>query len=139
MLGRKQEINLQLQQIIDAFLLLVSFWTAYVIRYFGTKWFGWETVGPFTEFHWMIPVIIPFGLIALELQGFYSTPQQKTVEKSLAQLLQASLWIALLIGYCVVLFELRVPNRAVPLIFGLIAPVALIAREQITILFLKLH
>ena len=64
MLGRKQEINLQLQQIVDGLLLLFTFWGSFAFRYYGTEWFGWDrSIGPFTDFHWMIPVIIPFGLI----------------------------------------------------------------------------
>jgi len=138
MSGRKQEINLQLQQIVDGLLLLLTFWGAFAFRYYGTEWFGWDrSIGPFTEFHWMIPVIIPFGLIALELQGFYASPLQKTFHKSLAQMLRAAFWLGLMIGGCVIFFRLQVPSRAVLLIFGAMAAIALTIREQITIFYLR--
>jgi len=138
MSGRKQEINLQIQQIIDGLLLLLTYWGAFAIRYYGTEWFGWDRqIGPFTEFHWMIPVIIPFGLIALELQGFYNAPLQKTLQKSLRQMLQAAFWLGLLIGGCVIFFRLQVPSRSVLLIFAALAATALAIRERITILYLK--
>jgi exopolysaccharide biosynthesis polyprenyl glycosylphosphotransferase len=138
MLGRKQEINLQVQQIIDGLLLLVTFWGSFAFRYYGKDWFGWEvSIGPFTDFHWMIPVIIPFGLIALELQGFYTSPLQKTLQKSLTQMARAALWLGLLIGGCVIFFKLQVPSRAVLLLFVALSAVALLIREQITISYLQ--
>lgn len=138
MLGRKQEINLQLQQIIDGLLLLFTFWGSFAFRYYGTEWFGWDrSIGPFTDFHWMIPVIIPFGLISLELQGFYNAPLQKTVKKSLGQMFRASIWLCLMIALCVIFFKLLVPSRAVVVIFAVSATCALLLRERITILHLK--
>lgn len=40
MLARKQELNTQLQVFIDAFLLALSLWAAYVLRYRSTFWFN---------------------------------------------------------------------------------------------------
>lgn len=138
MSGRKQEINLQMQQIVDGLLLLLTFWGSFAFRYYGKSWFGWDSsIGPFTEFHWMIPIIIPFGLIALELQGFYNAPLQKTIQKSLGQMVRAAFWLCLLIGGCVVFFRLQVPSRSVPLIFAVSAGSALLIRERITIMYLK--
>lgn len=39
MLARRQELNTQLQQLIDAFLLAISLWAAYALRYYATSWF----------------------------------------------------------------------------------------------------
>jgi exopolysaccharide biosynthesis polyprenyl glycosylphosphotransferase len=138
MLGRKQEINLQLQQIIDGLLLLLTFGGSFAFRYYGTKFFGWEvSIGPFTEFHWMIPVIIPVGLIALEMQGFYNSPYQKTLAKSLGQMARAALWLCVALALCVIFFKLRVPSRAVLLLFGISSTIALTIRERISILSIK--
>lgn len=138
MLGRKQEINLQLQQIIDGLLLLLTFWSAFALRYYGTEWFGWKReIGPFTEFRWMIFVIVPFGPFILELQGFYQHPLQKTVDKSLAQMLRAAFWICLLIAGCVIFFRLDVPSRAVLLIFAALGALVLLAREWVTVFYLR--
>ena len=38
MLARKQELNTQLQQLIDALLLAVSLRVAYVLRFYVTSW-----------------------------------------------------------------------------------------------------
>ncbi len=42
MLRRKQEINQQFQQFIDAFLLLFAFWASYNLRTGATDLFGAE-------------------------------------------------------------------------------------------------
>ena len=133
---RKHQINLQSQQIIDGLLLFLTFYGSFAIRTCITAFFGWERpISPFMEFHWMIPVIIPLGLIALCLDGFYNAPPQKTLIKSLLQLLLAALWICLLLGGCALLFHLRLPGRSVLLIFAALAVTSLIIRERITVLY----
>lgn len=135
MSDRKQEINLQVQQITDGLLLLLSFCGSFAINHYVTVLFGWEhLMTPFTEFHWMIPVIIPFGLIALHLAGFYNVSPQKALQKSLLQMLQAALWICLLLGGCVIFFRLQVPGRSVLLIFAALAVTSLTIRERLTVL-----
>src|SRR5580658_9404513 len=138
MLDRKQEINLQLQQITDGVLLLLTFWGSFAFRYYGTQWFGWDIpIGPFTDFHWMIPVIIPVSLITLEMQGFYNSPHQKTLRKSLGQMARAAVWLYLVLALCVIFFKLHVPSRAVLLLFAVSAGIDLAIRERITILSFK--
>src|ERR1700677_1766498 len=133
MLDRKQEINLQVQQVMDGLLLLITFYGSFAFRFYGTQWFAWDRgIRPFTDFEWMIPVIIPVGLIALEMQGFYNTPYQKTLGKSLGQMARAVVWLGLVLALCVIFFRLEVPSRAVLLLFGLSAGIALSVRERIT-------
>ena len=98
MLRRKQEINQQIQQIIDAVLLVLAFWGAYALRVAATDWFRVEPIPPFKEFLWMIVVIMPCGPLMLELQGFYEHPLQKQIGRTLAQLGRALVGLALLVG-----------------------------------------
>ena len=132
MTGRKQEFNLQLHQIVDALLLAFAFWAAYVLRHLGQYWFDLEPIGLFAESQWMIFIIIPFGPILLELQGFYTHPLQKTFGTSLRQMASAAFWIVLLVGACVIFFRLQVPSRAVLPLFGLLALGLLTLRERMT-------
>ena len=135
MLDRKQEINLLLQQFFDGLLLLLTFWGSFLFRYYGKEWFGWDkSIGDFSNFVWMIPVIIPVGPIALEMQGFYNSPYQKTVGKSLGQMARAAIWLVVVLGLCVIFFKLQVPSRAVVLLFAASASVALTIRERLTII-----
>ncbi len=134
MLGRKQELNLQFQQIVDGVLLVIAFWGAHTLRYLGGDWFIFDKpIGPFSEFQWLLFVIMPFGPIILELQGFYIHPLQKTLGKSLGQLARGAFWLGLLIAACSYFLRLEVPSRAVMPLFLLIAPVLLLLRERFVI------
>jgi exopolysaccharide biosynthesis polyprenyl glycosylphosphotransferase len=138
MSARKQEINLQLRQIIDGVLLMITFWLAFALRYYGAEWLNIERpIKPFDAFRWMIFIIIPFGPIILEMQGFYSYPLQKTLDKSLRQMLRSMFWLCLLLAGCMIFFRLDVPSRAVLLIFAVLAAVALSIHEWITIIYLR--
>jgi exopolysaccharide biosynthesis polyprenyl glycosylphosphotransferase len=133
MLGRKQELNLQFQQITDGLLLSVAFWLAHTIRYTAVGVFEYP-IAPFSDFQWLLFVIMPFGPIILELQGFYSHPAQKTLARSLHQIAQAAFWLGLLIAACAYFLQLEVPSRAVMPIFAVIGLCALLVRERITVL-----
>jgi exopolysaccharide biosynthesis polyprenyl glycosylphosphotransferase len=138
MLGRKQELNLQFLQIVDALLIAFSFWLAHVLRFFGTDWFLFDKpIGPFSDFQWLLIVIVPFGPILLELQGFYASPYQKTPGRSLAQIARAAFWLGLLIACCAFFLRLDVPSRAVMPLFVIFAIGALMLREQATVLRLR--
>ena len=69
MLGRKQELNLQTLQFLDGFLLVVAFWVAHSLRFFGAEWFGeWlrdKPIGQFKEFQWLLRS--PAGAFAMRL------------------------------------------------------------------------
>ena len=101
MLRRKQEINQQLQQVIDALLLLFAFWASHALRYNSQEVLKLDRVPPFSEFLWMVMVIMPFGPLLLELQGFYEHPLQKQVWRTLGQLSRALVYLSLLVGLCV--------------------------------------
>ena len=134
MLGRRQELNLQFQQIADGLLMSVAFWLAHTIRYVGGAWFIFDKpIGPFSEFQWLLFVIMPFGPIILELQGFYVHPVQKTIPRSLAQLARAGFWLGLMIATSAFFFRLEVPSRAVMPIFAVLAGIFLLGRERLTI------
>src|SRR5581483_5449683 len=62
MLGRKQELNLQFLQIADGVLMVVAFWIAHTLRFFGADMFVFanKPIGPFSEFQWLLFVILPF-------------------------------------------------------------------------------
>lgn len=134
MLGRKQELNLQFQQISDGLLLVAAFWIAHTIRFLGTSAFVFDKpIAPFKEFQWLLFVILPFGPIILELQGFYAPITQKTAAKSLAQIARATFWLGLLIATCSFFLKLDVPSRAVMPMFAVIATLGLLLREQLSL------
>jgi exopolysaccharide biosynthesis polyprenyl glycosylphosphotransferase len=138
MIGRKQEFNLQFQQIVDGALLILAFWGAHVIRSSLSVWFDavWE-IPNFNQFRWVLFVLMPFGPIILEMQGFYSHVLQKTVWKSTVQLCRAGLVLGLLIAASAFFFRYDFPSRAVMLIFAPLALALLLMRERFTVMQLR--
>jgi len=140
MIGRKQELNLQLQQIIDGALLVIAFWAAHVIRLFLPTWFDSVPVIPnFNEFRWVLWILIPVGPFILEMHGYYSHVLNKDVWKSIVQLGRAGLVLGLLIAATAFFFGYKFPSRAVLVIFFLLALILLIIRERITVARLRGH
>lgn len=130
MSARRREINLQLNQFIDAVLLGVVFWFAHFIRFNGfiildNLW----TIDGFGKFVWILAVIMPFGPFLLEMQGFYNYPLEKSVWKSLRQMAAAGFWLFVLLASAVIFLRLSVPSRSVLILFAIIAPAALLVRE----------
>ena len=138
MLARRQELNTQLQVFIDAFLLAFSLWAAYVLRYYSTSWFDLSnTIDPQRNFAWLLVVIMPFGPILLDLQGFYQSPLSKTQWKSIVQILRAMIGLSIIVSGCVIFLRLPLTNRSVPLLFILIGTLVLLFKERLIIVHLR--
>jgi len=150
MIGRKQELNLQFQQIFDGALLVIAFWAAHVIRTSlsllavwtdrtlhtpFTHWLAYffYEIPDFNEFRWVLFVLMPFGPIILEMQGFYFHVFQKDIWKSTVQVCRAGLVLGLLIAISAFFFRFNFPSRAVLVIFALLALGVLLLRERITV------
>lgn len=134
MLGRKQELNLQFQQICDGAFLVFLFWVAHVLRYYGKGLFPFDReIPPFNEFRWVLFVLMPFGPIILELQGFYTAQLQRSVHRSLLIVIRSGALLFLLIAACAFFFKLEIPSRAVLLIFATLAVPGLLARERLSL------
>jgi len=138
MLGRRQELNLQFQQFVDGALLVITFWLAHVVRFYGAAWFPFDyQIPPFDEFRWVLFLLMPFGPIMLELQGFYTHITQKTLVKSLEQIGRAAFWLCVLVAVCAFFFKLQIPSRAVVVIYAFLAIPALLIREKCSVFYLK--
>lgn len=134
MLARRQELNTQLQQIFDAFLLAASLVAAHALRYYSTDWFDLsQAIEPFSNYQWLLVVIMPFGPILLDIQGFYQSPLTKTKWKSFTQILQAMVYLSIIVSGCVIFLRLPLAARSVPLLFIAVATVALLVKERIII------
>ncbi len=134
MLDRKEELNRQMQQILDGLLMVIAFWSAHTLRFIGNNWFPSDKqIGPFKEFQWLLFVIMPFGPIILELQGFYSHLLHKSLRRSLGHLGRTAFWLGLIIAAASYFLKLDVPSRAVMPLFAVLAAGALLARERISV------
>ena len=138
MLARKQELNTQLQQLIDSFLLAISLIVAYFLRSYATSWFNLtRTIDPFTNYQWLLVVVMPFGPILLDLQAFYQTPLAKKTWKSFVQIVRAMIYLSILVSACIIFLRLPLPNRSVPILFILIATLVLLLKERIAIAIIR--
>jgi exopolysaccharide biosynthesis polyprenyl glycosylphosphotransferase len=136
--GRRKEFNIQLNQLNDAILLVLSLWLAYALRYELAELF--ESIPPVESanvYVWLLVLVIPFGPLLLELQGFYDYPLEKTILKSVRQAGLALLWLAILICGCAIFFRLNLNSRSVLALFVLIGTVALIIKERIVVGYLR--
>ena len=138
MLARRQELNTQLQQIFDAFLLAAALIGAHTLRYLSTDLLGLErAIDPFTNYQWLLVVIMPFGPILLDLQGFYRSPLTKTKWKSFIQIVQAMVYLSILVSACVLFLRLSLANRTVPLLFVALATILLLIKERIIVAVIR--
>ncbi|MGH8047141.1 MAG: sugar transferase [Chthoniobacterales bacterium] len=132
MLARKQEINLQLNELADAALLGVTFWLCHWLRFNGILSLDSSPEIPeFKYFWWALAVIVPFGPFLLEMQGYYQYPLEKTLLKSLSQITRAGIWLTVLLATSAFLLKLSLPSRSVIIFFVLAAPAVLIAKEHL--------
>lgn len=138
MLARRQELNTQLQVFIDAFLLAISLWGAYALRYYSTFWFDLsKTIDPQRNYAWLLVVIMPFGPILLDLQGFYQSPLNKTQWRSIVQIVRAMIGLSIIVSACVIFLRLPLSNRSVPLLFILIGTLVLLLKERLIVAHLR--
>jgi exopolysaccharide biosynthesis polyprenyl glycosylphosphotransferase len=138
MLARRQELNTQLQVFIDAFLLAISLWGAYALRYYSTFWFDLsKTIDPQRNYAWLLVVIMPFGPILLDLQGFYQSPLNKTQWRSIVQIVRAMIGLSIIVSACVIFLRLPLSNRSVPLLFILIGTLVLLLKERLIVALLR--
>ena len=64
MLGRKQEINLQLTELVDSALLAFVLWASHLLRscVLQPLFPNLEVVAPFSELFWVMAIVVPFVL-----------------------------------------------------------------------------
>ena len=132
MLGRKQEINLQLTEIFDSSVLAFSLWFSHYLRSKVVPMFMPDAIEipPFEQFFWVLAVVPLFTPIALEARGFYSNIHNKTPAQSLRQLFEGLVIIGMFVGACVVFFKWEVPSRAVVLFSVGLGACGLLLRES---------
>ena len=132
MLARRQELNTQILQVADALLLAVALFTAYNLRLHSSISFAAsEQVDPIQNYYWLAIVVVLFGPLLLELQGFYQPPINRTKWKTLGQILRAMVPLSLVVAAGVIFFKQPLHNRTVPVFFVAIAAVLLLVKEHL--------
>lgn len=132
MLGRKQEINLQLTELLDSALLAFCLWFGHYLRYRLVPVFIPDAaeIPPLEKFYWVIAVVAPFTPIVLEARGFYSNLSNKTLGRSIRQLADALVIIGMCVAFCMVFFRWSVESRAVVIFSVALGGLSLLLRES---------
>lgn len=132
MLGRKQEINLQLTELLDSALLAFCLWFGHYLRYRLVPVFIPDAaeIPPLEKFYWVIAVVAPFTPIVLEARGFYSNLSNKTLGRSIRQLAEALVIIGMCVAFCMVFFRWSVESRAVVIFSVALGGLSLLLRES---------
>ena len=132
MSSRKQEINVQLNQLLDALLLGLALYICYVLRASGFFIIdSLHDIPAFPNMYWMLAILMPFGPFFLEMQGFYQSPVEKTVARSLQQIVRAGIWVVILLGVAAFLLRLTIPSRSVLVLYVILAPVVLLVKDRV--------
>ena len=132
MISRKQELSLQINQVLDGLILVGTLYLTYALRRFQIIDFDFLPEIPSLEaFLWMFLVVGLFGPLLLEMQGFYQYPLEKTLARSLRQIAYAGAWLGLILGACVVFLKVGIPSRSAFLLFLVLAPLGLLLREAL--------
>lgn len=131
MLGRKQEINLQLTELLDSALLAFCLWFGHFLRSEFVPVFipDVSEIPPLENFYWVIAVVAPFTPIVLEARGFYSNIYNKTPAHSVRQLVEGLVIIGMAVAFCMVFFKWSVESRAVVIFSVSLGALALLLRE----------
>lgn len=134
MLARRQELNTQIQQLIDSFLFAFSLLAAHTLRLYSTTWFVLkQSIDPFGNYSWLLIVVMLFGPVLLDLQGFYESPIDKTKWKSFVQIIRAMIYLSIIVSGCVIFLRLPLVSRSLPLIFMVIVTAVLLIKERIIV------
>ena len=139
MLGRKQEIDLKLNQLFDGIIVAIAFWVSHKLRYdnVGGIWPDEVQIPAFKDFLWLVFIIVPFTPLILELNGYYKNPLQKSAFQSIKQYLRALIFIGVLIGGCVVFFQWAAQSRGVLILLVFVGGGMLLGKEFIVKRFIR--
>ena len=131
MLGRKQEIDLKLNQLFDGIIVTIAFWLSHKLRFdnVGGIWPEEVKIPEFRDFLWLVFITVPFTPLILELNGYYKNPLQKSAIQSLKQYLRALIFIGVLIGGCVVFFQWAAQSRGVLILLVFVGGGMLLGKE----------
>jgi exopolysaccharide biosynthesis polyprenyl glycosylphosphotransferase len=133
MLRRDRIIRMQLHELLDACLFMVSFWLAYVLRSDPNirELLGLPdiTSATFDRYLWLY-LVIPFAPLVLESQGFYNRPLLCSRAKTAWSLFKGCLLTCL--GLILVLFIFKLDiARAVIVWFGSISFILVFIKEEL--------
>jgi hypothetical protein len=129
--GGKQEFGIQVLQLTDLIVAVLSLWISYGLRLFLRVLFpSLPPIEAFKEFYWIIVLLIPCVPLFLDLHGFYSGLRSRAGGKTAQIIFQSLLWTGAVIMACSIFLRLDVSSRSVLLLFPPVAGTLLFVRDR---------
>lgn len=134
MLTSQREIRGQVQMAVDACLFGLGLYLAHLVRRFWQIeiFGGAREIEPFSEYVWLMVLVVPAAPLLLRAQGFYRRPMFSSRRAMLWQLGKAC--GSVVIGLILVLFLMRrgaLVARSVVMLFGVISFLLIIGKEEL--------
>jgi len=137
--SRNEAFRIQALQLTDALLVWLSFWIAWETRDAVRLWLGMglENFDARDTINWVLYIAVPFTPLALEHFGFYQRIQSKSTGRAMAQITEAMVIIALMIGMFAVFAQLTGTRRLVLAIGFIMVFFATLLRDRLTALWIN--
>ncbi|MSU21015.1 MAG: sugar transferase [Pedosphaera sp.] len=141
MLRRQRQSRAQLQKLIDAIVFGVSFWLAHLVRA-AEIWNvpvlrdalavlgGIPEIRPFSEYIWLLVIIMPVTPFLLEVQGFYNRPIIASRHRTVWQLAKVCTLVAI-VTIMVLFLRKEFLGRAVIILFPSISMCLMMLKEEL--------
>lgn len=126
--SRNEAFRIQALQLTDALLVWLSFWLAWEMRdlILATGDDARESI------NWVLYIAVPFTPLVLERFGFYDHIRTRSTGRSITQLVQGLLVIALMIGMFAVFAQITQTRRLVLGVGFFMVLILLLIRDRIT-------
>jgi len=131
-LSRHESFRVQALQLLDALLVWAAFWFAWDTR---ELLLGVDDAANRESIYWVLYIAVPFTPLVLEFFGFYRQITTKGSSRSIVQLIQALVIIALFIGMFAVFAKLTDTRRLALGIGFLLVFLVLFLRDRLTALW----
>ena len=140
MLRRQRQVRAQFQKLADAALFGLAFWLAHQLRSADiwsypaltslvAFWGGTPDINPFSEYAWLLLVILPVSPLLLDLQGFYNRALIPSRRRTVWQLLKACTLMAM-VTIMVLFLRKDLPARGVIIVFPSISFLLILLKEE---------
>jgi exopolysaccharide biosynthesis polyprenyl glycosylphosphotransferase len=138
MLRRQRQINMTIQQLLDALVFALSFWVAWQVRADVDVMaaFNLVPIDPFESYFLFYVALIPGGPLVLEAQGFYDQPALASRRTTFWLLFKGSFFTTM--GLIIAMFFVRHGlSRTVPILFGFISFGFIALKEELLKLWMR--
>ncbi len=137
MLTRQRQLRTRVLRIVDTLLFVAAFYFAYwlrtnipesVLNAFDLA--PTEDIRSFSEFAWLIFVILPAAPILLQVQGFYNRPFLASRRQTGWQLFKVCVLLVVIVVLVMFLFKTPLA-RSVPITFGIMSFCLVMLKEEL--------